>query len=152
VLTLDGLITLVQGVARQPELWRPGVHFSAKPRHSARLHRDDQLEVWLTTWRPGSDPNPHDHGEAIEVFTVVEGELVEERIDRDGQLLVSRLSSSVLRPVAPRLAHDVRNASDLPAISIHAAAIPITAPARRVAPALSWPRPAAASRPHARTA
>src|SRR5689334_11331262 len=86
VLTLDSLITLVQGVARQPDLWRPGVHFSTRSRHSTRLHRDEQVDIWLMAWLPGSVPDPHDHGDAIEVFTVVEGELLEERIDRDGQL------------------------------------------------------------------
>jgi hypothetical protein len=86
------------------------------------------------------------------VFTVVEGELLEERMDRDGQLLVSRLTPSVIRPVVPHLKHTVRNASDLPAISIHAAAVPVNAPAPRVVPALSWPLRAAASRRHARTA
>jgi len=151
VLTLDSLITLVQGVARQPDLWRPGVHFSSKSRHSTRLHRDDQVDMWLMAWLPGSAPDPHDHGAAIEVFTVVEGELLEERIDRDGQLLASRLTSSVIRPIAPRLAHDVRNASDVPAISIHAAAVPVPA-MRRVVPAVSWPRPGAASLPRLRTA
>lgn len=103
-------------------------------------------------WQPGSRPDPHDHGEAIEVFTVVEGELLEERIDRDGHLLVSRLTPSVIRPVAPHLAHDVRNTADVPAISIHATTVPVTATKPRVMPSLTWPLPATASRPHARTA
>jgi hypothetical protein len=157
VLTLDSLITLVQGVARQPNLWRPGVHFGTRSRHTTRLHRDDQVEMWVTSWLPGSPPEqrdgaPHNHGDSIGVFTVVEGELIEERIDRDGQLLVSRLTPSVIRPLAPHLAHDVRNTSELPAISIHAATVAASARAACVVPVLSWPRRAELSRPHARTA
>ena len=156
VLTLDSLITLVQGVARQSDIWRPAARVGTRGRHSTWLHRDEQVEVWLTTWLPSSETGrpasaPHTHGDSIEVFTVVEGALLEERIDRDGQLLVSRLTPSVIRPVAPHLTHDLRNASDVPTISIHAATTPVRS-AARVVPALNWPRQAAVPRPHARTA
>jgi hypothetical protein len=121
VLTLDRLITLVQGVAAQPELWRPGVHFGSHPRWATSLHRDDSVDIWVMTWQPLTASDAHDHGDAIEVFTVVEGALEEERTTRDGQHLVTSLSASVVRPVAAGIRHDIRNVCTMPAISIHVA-------------------------------
>jgi mannose-6-phosphate isomerase-like protein (cupin superfamily) len=124
VLTLDRLITLVQGVAALPELWRPGVHFGSHERWATHLHRDDAVDIWVMTWQPLTGVEAHDHGASVEVFTVVEGSLEEHRPARNSEELVTSLSPSVVRPVAAGVRHELRNASSLPAISIHAASPP----------------------------
>jgi len=145
VLTLDRLITLVQGIAAQPEIWRPRVRFGSHERWATHLHRDDELDLWLTTWQPTTRPDMHSHVDSVAVFTVVEGSLEEERIGPDGHALLTTLSHGVIRPVGTGISHDLRNVSFAPAISIHAAA-PDTSAA-----ALSRPLQRAASRPHAQT-
>lgn len=127
VPTLDQLITLVQDIARQPTIWRPRVCDGSRPQSVTQLHRDESVDLWLVTWQPGTSPDPHDHGEAIEVFTVVEGALREERVERDGQLLVSTLTPAVVRPVAAHVRHDLRNSTEQPAVSIHAMMRPLAA-------------------------
>lgn len=122
VLTLDRLITLVQGVVAQPDIWRPRVRFGSHDRWAIHLHRGDDLDIWLTTWQPTTRPDLHEHIGSIAVFTVVEGSLEEERIGPDGQPVLTTLSRGVLRPVAAGTQHDLRNVSFAPAVSIHAAA------------------------------
>lgn len=137
MLTLDRLITLVQGVAARPELWRPRVRFGTQQRWAIHLHRDHGLDLWLTTWQPTTGPDMHEHHESIAAFTVVEGRLEEERVGQGGQSALTTLSGGVIRPVAAGTRHDLRNVSFAPAISIHAAA-PVAGTTRPPAGERSW--------------
>lgn len=47
----------------------------------ARIHGDDELDVWLISWVPGHATELHDHGGSLGALTVVSGSLNEFRWD-----------------------------------------------------------------------
>ena len=47
----------------------------------ARLHGDDELDVWLISWVPDRSTELHDHGGSLGALTVVSGALRETRWD-----------------------------------------------------------------------
>jgi len=60
----------------------------ADDRWFARLHGDDELDVWLISWVPHRSTELHDHGGSLGALTVVSGALREARWD--GQALRRR--------------------------------------------------------------
>ncbi|OBA69460.1 cysteine dioxygenase [Mycobacterium sp. 1554424.7] len=50
----------------------------------ARIHGDDELDVWLISWVPGHPTELHDHGGSLGALTVVSGSLNEFRWDGRG--------------------------------------------------------------------
>ena len=54
----------------------------------ARIHGDDELDVWLISWVPGSPTELHDHAGSLGALTVLSGSLSEFRWD--GQTLRRR--------------------------------------------------------------
>ncbi|TQL67198.1 cysteine dioxygenase type I [Nocardioides albertanoniae] len=82
------------------------------------VHRDDEVEVWLIAWAPGTSTGFHDHGSAAAAFTVLEGSLIEH--NWFGGLQIADIGPGDARVHAPGHVHDVRNVGSLPAISLHA--------------------------------
>lgn len=54
----------------------------------ARIHGDDELDVWLISWVPGHPTELHDHGGSLGALTMLSGSLSEFRWD--GSSLRSR--------------------------------------------------------------
>jgi hypothetical protein len=52
---------LVDGLARQPEVWDQLVAFRGDSRHFVSLHRDEYVDAWLICWGPSDDTGWHDH-------------------------------------------------------------------------------------------
>lgn len=50
----------------------------------ARIHGDDELDVWLISWVPGRATELHDHGGSLGALTVLSGSLNEFRWDGSG--------------------------------------------------------------------
>jgi hypothetical protein len=50
----------------------------------ARLHGDDELDVWLISWVPGHPTELHDHGGSLGALTLLSGSLNEFRWDGRG--------------------------------------------------------------------
>ncbi|MFT4264013.1 MAG: cysteine dioxygenase family protein [Nocardioides sp.] len=90
----------------------------AEGRSFLLLQRADGMEVWLIAWAPGASTGYHDHGSATGAHTVLAGQLLE--YDVDGGLQLVDLTPGVSRAYAAGQVHQVRNASDLPALSLHA--------------------------------
>src|SRR4051812_48125076 len=79
-LDLAELRDLVSGIAADPAQWRPLVHADGAERRFEQLWRNEHVDVWVISWATGNDTGFHDHDVSRGAVTVVEGELVEERL------------------------------------------------------------------------
>jgi len=115
----------VRRLAYRPGAWRNAVRFDAAERTYTRipLPRENGYEAWLLTWLPGQGTGLHDHSGSAGAFIVVDGALTEDTAEQDTEgrtTLHSRvLHSGDVRPFGRDHVHEVRNESDLPAVSIH---------------------------------
>ena len=91
---------------------------NATERSWTRLLVTDDIELWLISWPPGARTDWHDHGTAAGAFTVLQGSLLEH--SWAGALQLLDLGPGDARAFAAGHAHDVRNVSDEPALSLHA--------------------------------
>jgi rhodanese-related sulfurtransferase/mannose-6-phosphate isomerase-like protein (cupin superfamily) len=101
--------------------WMDRVRLRADDRWYERLYHGQDHDIWVIGWLPGQSTGFHDHGESSGAFVVATGTLEEHR---PGEQAI------VIPPGQPRAfgsdyAHDVRNASFAPAISIHAYSPPL---------------------------
>jgi predicted metal-dependent enzyme (double-stranded beta helix superfamily) len=83
-----------------------------------RLLATNELELWLIGWPPGAQTGWHDHGQSAGAFTVLRGDLVE--LTFPGALQMQPLRAGQARSFGSGYAHDLRNESDAPALSLHA--------------------------------
>ena len=119
------LTSIVTGLARAEDLWRPHVAHDPDERVRVRLLATEAYEVWLLGWSPGQGVGLHDHGDANGAFIVVDGELFETR--RGGCHLVDEhLAAGAVGTIPAGHPHDVRNRSARDATSIHAYSRPLT--------------------------
>lgn len=98
-----------------------------------RLHRDDQLGVWLCSWVPGDPAKLHDHGGSLGALTVVSGALTEQYWDGT-RLRCRRLDAGDQAGFPLGWVHEVvwaapprRRGRLAPTLSVHAYAPPLTA-------------------------
>ncbi|RXH57988.1 rhodanese-like domain-containing protein [Granulicella sibirica] len=115
---LAGIISLVASSNR----WVDRVRLRAEHRWYERLYDGADHDIWVISWLPGQSTGFHDHGDSAGAFVVATGILEEHR---PGEQPLT------IRPGEPRIfgtgyAHDVRNASLAPAISIHAYSPPLS--------------------------
>jgi predicted metal-dependent enzyme (double-stranded beta helix superfamily) len=97
------------------------VEFNDQTRWHQRIYRDQRVDVWLISWLPTQCTQLHDHGGSSGAFTVVTGELSEASYVRHGDPLREHVrSAGATIGFGPHYVHDVRNLSDVPAVSIHA--------------------------------
>ena len=102
--------------------WIDRVRLCAEHRWYERLYQDPDHDIWVISWMPGQSTGFHDHGESSGAFVVASGILEEHRASE--QPLVIPPGKS--RAFGPDYAHDVRNVSIAPAVSIHAYSPPLT--------------------------
>jgi hypothetical protein len=114
----------------------PGGGVPDSERWFARIHGDDELDVWLISWVPRRATELHDHGGSLGALTVLSGSLSE--IRWDGTHLRRRLNAGdqagfplgwvhdvVWAPPVPRLAEV--DPAPRPTFSVHAYSPPLTA-------------------------
>lgn len=94
-------------------------------RWHTRLHRDDQVDVWLISWPTSLNTELHDHGGSAGSFAVVSGELTEEVWTGCGMETRTWRAGETAR-FGPAYVHDVRNDLEDPAVSVHAYSPPLT--------------------------
>lgn len=119
---------LVDDVAANPARWRhlaDGTDTSVD-RWYVRLHRDDDVEVWLLGWGVAHDTTLHDHGASRGAFRVVDGALVEDRVGDDGHLRTRRLEPGATVGIERGDVHNVLNVGPSDALSVHAYSPPLT--------------------------
>jgi len=102
--------------------WLERVRLRADHRWYERLYQGPDHDIWVISWMPGQSTGFHDHGESSGAFIVATG-ILEEHRPGDQPLVIS---SGKSRAFGPNYAHDVRNVSLAPAVSIHAYSPPLT--------------------------
>ncbi|RRA49580.1 rhodanese-like domain-containing protein [Acidipila sp. EB88] len=101
--------------------WLDRVRLRSGARWYERLQITADYDIWVLSWMPGQSTGFHDHGASAGAFVVTAGELEEHCAGRQ---------PVTVRAGAPRsfgadYAHDVRNISPAPALSIHAYSPPL---------------------------
>jgi len=102
--------------------WTDKVRLCAEHRWYQRLHLGPDYDIWLISWLPGQSTGYHDHGASSGAFVVATGVLKEHRPGERSRVI----HPNKPRAFGPDYAHDVRNASIAPAISIHAYSPPLS--------------------------
>ena len=107
----------------------------------ARIHGDEELDVWLISWVPGRATELHDHGGSLGALTVLSGSLNEFRWEGRG-LRRRRLDAGdqagfplgwvhdvvwAPRPVPTPIAGPATATAVQPTLSVHAYSPPLTA-------------------------
>jgi len=114
----------------------------------ARLHGDDEVDIWLISWVPGHRTELHDHGGSLGALTLLSGSLDEFRWDGE-RLRCRRLEAgdqagfplgwvhdvvwaptgsgpSVTSPAVTSLAETLGPETQAPSLSVHAYSLPLT--------------------------
>jgi rhodanese-related sulfurtransferase/predicted metal-dependent enzyme (double-stranded beta helix superfamily) len=104
------------------DTWLHRVRLRTDHRWYERLYHGPDHDIWAISWMPGQSTGFHDHGESAGAFIVATGVLEEHRPGHQPLSIVPGQP----RAFSSDYAHDVRNASLGPAISIHAYSPPLT--------------------------
>jgi hypothetical protein len=109
----------------------PARGIPADERWFARLHSDDELDVWLISWVPEKSTELHDHSGSLGAMTLLSGALHESRWAGD-QLRGRQLNAGDQAAFPLGWVHDVTWApgdfsSSGSTLSVHAYAPPLTA-------------------------
>jgi rhodanese-related sulfurtransferase/mannose-6-phosphate isomerase-like protein (cupin superfamily) len=102
--------------------WMDRVRLRTEHRWYERLYQGPDHDIWVISWLPGQSTGFHDHGESAGAFVIATG-ILEEHRPGDQPLVIH---PGKPRAFGPDYAHDVRNASLAPAISIHAYSPPLS--------------------------
>jgi rhodanese-related sulfurtransferase len=102
--------------------WIGKVRLRAGERWYERLHHGPDYDIWVISWLPGQSTGFHDHGASSGAFVVATGILEEHRPGERTRVI----HPGKPRAFGPDYAHDVRNVSLAPAISIHAYSPPLS--------------------------
>jgi rhodanese-related sulfurtransferase/predicted metal-dependent enzyme (double-stranded beta helix superfamily) len=119
--TLEELAEIVSRFASS-DGWMEKVRLRTDRRWYERLHLGPDYDIWVISWLPGQSTGYHDHGESSGALVVATGILEEHRPGELARVIHAG------KPLAfgPEYAHDVRNVSFAPAISIHAYSPPLS--------------------------
>jgi len=119
--TPEGLANIVSLFASS-DGWLEKVRLSAERRWYERVYHGPDHDVWVISWLPGQSTGFHDHGASSGAFIVATGILEEHRPGERPRVI----HPGEARAFGPDYAHDVRNRSLAPAISIHAYSPPLS--------------------------
>jgi rhodanese-related sulfurtransferase/mannose-6-phosphate isomerase-like protein (cupin superfamily) len=101
--------------------WMDKVRLRTERRWYERLYQGPDHDIWVISWLPGQSTGFHDHGDSSGAFVVATGVLEEHR---PGEQTIE-IHPGKTRAFNSDYAHDVRNVSLAPAISIHAYSPPL---------------------------
>ena len=118
--TPEELANIVSRFASSSE-WVNRIRLSAEQRWYERLYQGPDHDIWAISWMPGQSTGFHDHGESSGAFVVATGVLEEHR---PGEQPLA-VNPGEPRAFGAEYAHDVRNSSLAPAVSIHAYSPPL---------------------------
>jgi rhodanese-related sulfurtransferase len=101
--------------------WIDKVRLRVEQRWYERVHDGPDYDIWVISWMPGQSTGFHDHGASSGAFVVAAGILEEHRPGERTRVI------NPGKPLAfgPDYAHDVRNVSLAPAVSVHAYSPPL---------------------------
>ena len=101
--------------------WMDRVRLRTEQRWYERLYQGPDYDIWVISWLPGQSTGFHDHGESSGAFVVATGVLEEHRVGERARAI----HPGERRAFGADYAHDVRNVSNAPAISIHSYSPPL---------------------------
>ena len=119
--TPDELAEIVSRFASS-DGWLDRVRLRTEHRWYERLYHGPDYDIWAISWMPGQSTGYHDHGKSAGAFVVATGSLEEHR---PGEQSIE-IHPGQSRAFGSDYAHDVRNASIAPAITIHAYSPPLS--------------------------
>jgi rhodanese-related sulfurtransferase len=119
--TPEDLANIVSGFALS-DGWMEKVRLRVEQRWYERLYLGPDYDIWVISWLPGQSTGFHDHGASSGAFVVATGILEEHRPGERTRVIHPGNS----RAFGSDYAHDVRNVSVAPAISIHAYSPPLS--------------------------
>ena len=102
--------------------WIDRVRLRTEHRWYERLYQGPDHDIWVISWMPGQSTGFHDHGESSGAFVVATG-ILEEHLPGEQPL---EIHPGQPRAFGPDYAHDVRNTSLAPTVSIHAYSPPLS--------------------------
>jgi rhodanese-related sulfurtransferase len=102
--------------------WMEKVRLRTDQRWYERLHLGSDYDIWVISWMPRQSTGFHDHGASSGALVVATGVLEEHRPGERARVI----HPGAPLAFGPDYAHDVRNVSPAPAISIHAYSPPLT--------------------------
>jgi rhodanese-related sulfurtransferase/mannose-6-phosphate isomerase-like protein (cupin superfamily) len=102
--------------------WMNKVRLRAEGRWYERVYHGPDYDIWVISWLPGQSTGFHDHGASSGAFVVATGILEEHRPGERTRAIYPGKACAF----GPDYAHDVRNVSLAPAISIHAYSPPLS--------------------------
>ena len=102
--------------------WMEKVRLRTDERWYERLYHGPDHDIWAISWLPGQSTGFHDHGESSGALIVAAGVLEEHRPGERPLVIYPGQPQTF----GPDYAHDVRNVSLAPAISIHAYSPPLS--------------------------
>jgi quercetin dioxygenase-like cupin family protein len=117
------MLDIACGIAEARDLWLQHVRHDELERRPVRLLATDAYEVWVIGWTTGQGVSLHDHGGSSGVVVVTEGRLVE----RAQGAAPRRLEAGDAAVLGPDAVHEVFNAGDAPATSVHVYSPPLAA-------------------------
>jgi rhodanese-related sulfurtransferase len=120
--TPEELANSVSLFASSDDGWMDKVRLRAEQRWYERLYHGPDYDIWVISWLPGQSTGFHDHGASSGAFVVATGILEEHRPGERPRVI----HPGKPRAFGPDYAHDVRNVSLAPAISIHAYSPPLS--------------------------
>jgi hypothetical protein len=83
------------------------------------LELTDELEIWAIHWPKDQGLELHDHGGSSGALWVIDGALEEHSIGQGGGLVHRTMEVGGGSAFGPTYIHDVVNAGDVPATSVH---------------------------------
>ena len=117
--TRNQLLRTARLFATDPEL-HDLLDLTSTDRTWRRLDATDHLEIWLIGWPVGSSTGWHDHLRSEGAFLTVAGGLTERTWSAGGRGVQDRqLPEGEGRSFGPHHVHEVRNAGERPALSVH---------------------------------
>jgi rhodanese-related sulfurtransferase len=119
--TPDELAKIVSRFASS-DGWLDRVRLRTEHRWYERLYHGPDYDIWAISWMPGQSTGYHDHGESAGAFILATGILEEHRPGEP----IFVIEPGQPRAFGPDYAHDVRNVSLAPAVSIHAYSPPLS--------------------------
>ena len=122
---MSALAETLEAWAERTDAWRPLVHHDETERTYALVHRDDDVELYLVCWMPGHDTGFHDHDHSSAAVTVLEGEVIEERLSLSGAV-TREVKTGETVTIAKEAIHRVRHTGTQPAITLHAYSPPLS--------------------------
>lgn len=126
-LSLAELVGLTTAVAADVRAGLYAVQADPDERWHVRLHRDDQVDIWLISWTTEQGTQLHDHGGSAGAFTVVEGQLTESvAVTGSDRLADHHRGAGDTIWFGPHYVHDVRNVEATTAVSVHAYSPPLS--------------------------